>query len=80
MALQNCLVALRPGRNHINRNLADLLDAMQVGTGLRRQRIPGLRAPKVVPLQPGMVSRMGSQRTTSSAPIGSRSMRLPSSM
>ncbi len=42
MTTQNRFVALGPGRNHVDRNFTDLLDPMQVGARLMRQRVPAL--------------------------------------
>jgi len=43
MTAQDGLVALGARRDHIDRNLADFLDAVQVGARFLRQRVPALR-------------------------------------
>ena len=40
MTTQNRFVAFGPGRNHVDRNFADLFNPMQIGTCLMRQCIP----------------------------------------
>src|SRR5690606_8007067 len=59
MTAQDGFVALGAGRDHIDRDLADFLDAMQVGACLLRQRVPALRAEgRAAPALHGLVDRL----------------------
>ena len=65
-------IALGPRRNDVDRDFAQRLDALQIGARRGRQGVERSSvAPTVDSLQPGIVSRIGSQAATSSAPIGS---------
>src|SRR5690606_40192584 len=59
---QDGFVALGTSRDHVDRNLADLLDAVQVGTRLLRQRVPTLRAEGGAgPALHGLVDRLAAR-------------------
>ena len=56
MAQQDRVLAVRAGRDHVDRRADDLLDALEVAARIERQLVPVASTPKVLSVQPGKVS------------------------